>query len=250
MERRQKRKLVTDMAKAKTSEFITYIKSKVGSAYLWGGQGETVHELIRKLAKQKGQSDASTDKMLTYLTAHGCKDVEFYDCSGLAVAYLLSVGAISGDMTADGIYRKCSKISASEARPGDMTFLLNGSGKAHHIGYIVEDATVVHALNQTRGVITESLSNRKWVYGRPDFCLEYDLGGKGQENTVDISTLQPGDQITLKSEVKGYNTAANAESKVNPTVTYPAGEYYVYKVFGNSVNITRKKGVPGAWVVL
>lgn len=234
--------------KAKASEFIKHIRSKVGSAYLWGGQGETVYGLIRMLSKQKDQSDASTAKMLSYLSEHGCKDIEFYDCSGLAVAYLLSVGAITGDMTADGIYRKCTKINASEVRPGDMTFLLSSSsGKAHHIGYIVADGTVVHALNQTRGVITEPLSHRKWVYGRPDFCVEYDLAAGEQESRTD--NLKPGDKVTIKT-TQGYNTASSAVSKVNPTVTYPAGDYYVYKVHNGAVNITRSKGKPGAWVAL
>lgn len=238
------------MAKAKTSEFIQYMKSKVGSAYLWGGQGETVYGLLRKLAKQKSQSDASTNRMFAYLSAQGCRDVEFYDCSGLAVSYLLSVGAISGDMTADGIYRKCTRISDAEARPGDMTFLLDKAGKAHHIGYIVGDGTVVHALNQTRGVITESLSHRKWVYGRPEFCLEYDLGGKGQESRSTLTDLRPGDRVTINAAVQGYNTAADAVGKVNPAVTYPAGEYYVYKVAAGAVNLSRKAGIAGAWVIL
>ena len=233
------------MAKAKASEFVKYIRSKVGNAYLWGGQGETVFELVRKIAKQKGQSDASTEKMLAYMTQNGEKDMEFFDCSGLPVSYLLSVGAISGDMTADGLYRRCTKINKQDARPSDMVFLLNSSGKATHIGCIVDYGIVVHALNQTRGVIEEELNKRKWVFGRPDFCIEYDLAQK-----IDLSTLKPGDKVTIKESINGYNTANNAISKVNPTVTYPAGEYYVYKVYNGAVNITRSKGNPGAWVVL
>ena len=237
--------------KAKTSEFISYIRSKIGSAYLWGGQGESVYSLIRKLAKQKKQSEESTTKMLGYLSEHGCKDIEFYDCSGLAVAYLLSVGAITADMTADGIYRKCTKINSSEARPGDMVFLLNSSGKAHHIGYIVSDNTVVHAFNQTKGVIEEHLEYRKWVYGRPEFCLEYDLINKNESrNKIDITHLKPGDKIKITSEIKGYNTADNAVGKVNPAVIYPSGDYYVYKVYAGSVNVSKTKNAPGAWVVL
>lgn len=233
------------MAKAKASEFIKYIRSKVGSAYLWGGQGETVFELIRQLAKQKGQSDSSTEKMLAYMEQSGAKDMEFYDCSGLPVSYLLSVGAISGDMTADGIYKKCTKINKQDARPSDMVFLLNSADKATHIGCIVDYGIVVHSLNQTRGVIEEDLNKRKWVFGRPDFCIEYDLDAK-----IDLSTLKPGDKVTITEPVNGYNTANNALVAVNPTVTYPAGEYYVYKVYNGAVNITKSKGKPGAWVIL
>lgn len=231
--------------KAKASEFIKYIRSKVGNPYLWGGQGETVFGLVRNLAKKNGQSDANTEKMITYMLQNGMKDMEFYDCSGLPVSYLLSVGAISGDMTADGIYKKCTKINRQDARPSDMVFLLNSAGKATHIGCIVDDGIVVHALNQTRGVIEEELNKRSWVFGRPDFCIEYDLAQK-----IDLSTLKPGDKVTVKESINGYNTANNAISKVNPTVTYPAGEYYVYKVYNGAVNITKSNGNPGAWVVL
>lgn len=233
------------MAKARTSEFITYIRSKVGSAYLWGGQGETLFGLTRKLAKQTGQSDANTEKMIAYMVQQGARDMEFFDCSGLAVSFLLGKKAISSDMTADGIYRQCRKIKRQDARPGDMAFLLNASGKATHIGYMVDWGTVVHAFNQSRGVIEEALDMRSWAYGRPEFCLDYDLGEK-----TDISSLKAGDRLTLGQATKGYNTAAQALSASKPAVTYPAGEYYVYKVYNGAVNITRSKGKAGAWVVI
>lgn len=232
--------------KAKTSEFIQYIKSKLGMAYLWGGQGETVFDQLRKLAKIKDQSDANTVKMLTFMQSKGVKDLEMYDCSGLAVSYLMKVGAIEYDMTADGMYRKCAKITIEQARPGDMVFLLNKEGKATHVGFIVDHGTTMHALNQTRGVISEKLSLRKWLFGRPDFCLEYDL----EPPKIDITTLQPGDSIELYESIKGYNTADNAKKATNSTVTYPAGTYYVYKIYNGSVNITKVKGKPGAWVIL
>ena len=233
------------MPKVKASEFISYIESKVGSAYLWGGQGERLYDIVAKYATTKNQSESKTVKMLGFLENNGIQDIQFFDCSGLGVSYLLEQGAISCDMTADGIYKKCKKIVKNEARPSDMVFLINSSGKATHIGYLVEENVVVHALNQSVGVIREPLGKRKWKFGRPEFCMEYDL-----EQKIDISTLKPGDMISINKEVNGYNTAANAIAAVNPTVTYPAGTYYVYKVYGQAVNITKKKGVAGAWVIL
>ena len=233
------------MQKAKASEFIAYIKSKVGSAYLWGGQGERLYDIIAMYADKKNQSESNTVKMLGFLEDKGIQDIQFFDCSGLGVDFLLKQGAVSCDMTANGIYKECEKISEKEARPGDMAFLVNSSGKATHIGYIVEDNIVIHALNQSKGVIEEDLTKRKWVFGRPDFCLEYDL-----EQKIEVSSLKPGDKITIDKKINGYNNAANAMAAVNPTVTYLAGAYYVYKVYGQAVNITKKKGVAGAWVVL
>lgn len=233
------------MPKAKASEFISYIESKVGSAYLWGGQGESLYDIIAMYADKKNQSESNTVKMLGFLEDKGIPDIQFFDCSGLGVKFLLDQDAISYDMTADGLYKKCKKIVKNKARPSDMVFLINSSGKATHIGYLVEENVVVHALNQSVGVIREPLGKRKWKFGRPEFCVEYDL-----EQKIDISTLKPGDMISINKEVNGYNTAANAMAAVNPTVTYSAGKYYVYKVHGQAVNVTKKKGAPGAWVIL
>ena len=62
--------------------------------------------------------------------------------------------------------------------------------------------------------------------------------------------LKAGDKITTNKDYKGYNSADAAKNGDSSNVTYPAGEYYVYKVHNGAVNITKKKGVAGAWVVL
>ena len=236
------------MAKVKVSEFIKYVRSKVGSAYLWGGQGETVFGQIRKLARQMGQSEAETEQMLAYMESVGVKDIGFFDCSGLAVEKLLREGAIRYDMTADGFYTACTEIEKKDVRPGDMVFLLNADERAIHIGYVVDKNTVVHALNQAKGVIEEPLEKRKWKFGRPEFCLEYDLDEETTEE--DAGTLKDGDEVTLMKAVSGYMTAADALAGKNAVAAYPSGTYYVFMVYGGAVNITRTKGVPGAWVVL
>ena len=83
------------MAKAKVSEFVPYIKSKVGSAYLWGGQGERLYDIIAMYADKKDQSESNTVKMLGFLEDKGILDIQFFDCSGLGVDFLLKQGAIS-----------------------------------------------------------------------------------------------------------------------------------------------------------
>lgn len=175
--------------KQKPSEFVAYVKSKVGSPYLWGGQGESLHEIITEYARKKKQSDSATKDMIKFM---GIKDVEFFDCSGLGVNYLLKHGLISYDTTADGLYRKCDKISKEEAVPGDFVFFVDGSDKATHVGYVVENGYVVHALDQKKGVIKEKLSARKWVYGRPNFAFEfeteryYPVFTKASESIVEV----------------------------------------------------------------
>ena len=202
-------------------------------------------DLIRSLAKTKGQSEAATNKMLAFLNAHGVQDKTFYDCSGLGVEYLLKVGAIAGDMTANMLYNKCTMINKSDLRAADFVFFLNKSGFANHVGYMIDKETVVHALDQSVGVIKEKLSDRKeWVaFGRPNFCITYDIASVKEP-------LKYNDPIVLTESVTGYNSSSNAIKGVDPVTVYPPGTYYFYKAYGAATNITKHKGVAGAWVIL
>lgn len=232
--------------KAKASEFIKWVESKVGCPYLWGGQGDTLFDMVRKYSTTKAQSNPSTEKMITFLKNNGISDKEFYDCSGLGVKFLLDHGAIKYDMTADGLYKKCTPLNKANARAGDWVFRIK-DGRATHIGYMVTDSEVVHALNQSAGVIREPLSkNRGWNgAGRPEFCIEYDL-----QTVIDYNSLKVGDRIITDKDLKGYGTADDALKKTNAMCTYKSGTYYVYKTYNGAVNITRHKGIAGAWVVL
>lgn len=225
-------------------DFLEYVESKVGCPYMWGSQGETLYDIVAKYAKGKSQSEEKTVKMLGFMEDNGIKDTQFFDCSGLSVKWLLDHDKIDHDTTAAGLYRLCTPIKDSEVQEGCWCFLKNSTG-IYHIGYLVDDNTVVHALNQEKGVIKEKRTARKWIYARPDFAFTFKTAQNAPKEPLKI-----GDKVTLAKSVKGYNTADNALKGKNPTVTYSSGEYYVYKFYKNAVNISKKKDVPGAWVVL
>lgn len=235
--------------KVKASEFIKWIESMVGNPYLWGGQGESIFDILRKYAKQLGQSDAATDKMIGFLKESGVVDKRFFDCSGLGVKYLIACGALNYDTTANGLYKKCEPIGREDVRAGDFVFFVE-DGRASHIGYMVTDDIVVHALDQTVGVIREKLSARKeWnAFGRPTAFIEYDL-----EEEADIEIIEVGDKITVETKLKRYNTAWDAQHDMNAKKDlYEPGEYFIYKIDPDtgSINITKTKGQAGSWVML
>ena len=233
------------MAKLEVKDFTKWLKEQVGNCYLWGGQGESVYDLVRTLAKKNNQSNENTEKMLAYMKRNGARDIKFYDCSGLGVTYLLANKAITSDMTAAMLYDKCTPIKDNEVTEGCWAFLKNTSGKIYHIGYVVDNDMVIHAFNQEKGIIMEKRSVRKWIYAKPTFAFAFENAQK-----PNLDTLNIGDKVILTKDVKGYNTANNALKGKNPTVTYSSGEYYVYKFYKNAVNITKNKNVPGAWVLL
>ena len=52
----------------------------------------------------------------------------------------------------------------------------------------------------------------------------------------------------LVTSVKKYTSAANAMSGTNSVGTLAAGTYYIYKQASGSYNLTKTKGVAGAWI--
>lgn len=53
---------------------------------------------------------------------------------------------------------------------------------------------------------------------------------------------------TLANKTAGYNTASNAIRGINRVSYYLPGNYYIYKSVPGSLNITKTKGSPGAWI--
>lgn len=62
--------------------------------------------------------------------------------------------------------------------------------------------------------------------------------------------LESGMKIETLKDYPVYNSADAAKKSGYTKLTYPAGDYFVYKVYNGVTNITKKKGVAGAWVVL
>lgn len=62
--------------------------------------------------------------------------------------------------------------------------------------------------------------------------------------------LETGMRIETLKDYPAYNSADQAKKAGATSLLYRAGSYYIYKVYNGVVNITKKKGVPGAWVVL
>ena len=74
----------------------------------------------------------------------GGDDPSGFDCSGLAVEVLQSVGALpAGDWTAEGLRarfatRGAGCLEASELEPADLVFWLRNNGRAVHVEMILD----------------------------------------------------------------------------------------------------------------
>lgn len=157
------------------NEFIDFLNSQVDRAiYCWGGQGEiATEELIRKKETSTENAEKAIE-MLNKLIAAGVEEPRMYDCSGLGMAFLQG-RVFDSDMSANGMMRSCETIERSEIKKGDWVFQVDESGKAVHIGYVVDsNLNVVEARGREYGVVKRPLSAGSWnSYGRPKCFKEY-----------------------------------------------------------------------------
>lgn len=70
------------------------------------------------------------------------------------------------------------------------------------------------------------------------------------KKTIDHSKFKSGQKLSVKKDFTVYETAADAVGGVKGKLTYPAGDYYVYKVVSNAVNLSRSANNTGGWVDL
>lgn len=55
-------------------------------------------------------------------------------------------------------------------------------------------------------------------------------------------------KVKLSEKVNVYITAFDAVNNINPVGTRAAGEYYVFRTFGDAINISSSKNSPGGWI--
>lgn len=60
--------------------------------------------------------------------------------------------------------------------------------------------------------------------------------------------VEVGSLVGVKNSVKAHRNAADALAARNATATYAPGNYYVFKIAGAAVNLSKTKGKAGGWV--
>lgn len=212
--------------------FETFLETifRATAIYMWGADVEIGTEELLELKKKVFGEEHYRDLAAKDIEGRICAD-----CSGL-------FAPISGyDDTAHGYYEKCVGKGRIGQMPRNKKCLLfrEQNGRVVHMagyegnGYLVE---------MWDGCEKREFVESEWTYyGFPEWLEE-------QPDEIVV-----GGTVFIADAIKIYNTAANAKNgKSALPFTYPSGEYYVYKIHEvtGAVNITKKKGVAGAWVML
>jgi len=98
----------------------------------------------------------------------GNDPIEGFDCSGLILEILQSVGLISHgvDMTADDLYKKYQSNTVEHAHTGCLLFWLNTSGRATHVEMAVDKYYTVGAAGGNSSTLTRDDAARQDAFIR------------------------------------------------------------------------------------
>ncbi|TNM61164.1 hypothetical protein FHN55_17185 [Streptomyces sp. NP160] len=87
-----------------------------------------------------------------------------FDCSGYT-QHVFAKNGISIPRTADAQMDASTRISASQARPGDLVFFVRG-GRAYHVGIYTGDGRMMDSPRSGKTVTERSIWGSNVVYGR------------------------------------------------------------------------------------
>ena len=155
----------------KIDDFIAYLTSRLGDAYVWGAQGERVDNRpdLEKWVRRKETSRANAERALAYIKKATKTPLYAFDCSGLIIHWLRDIrGLIDSDTNAQGLYRQCKqqgKLGAWQMQAGDLVFRYSFAvGKMGHVGVYVGNGMVIEAQGRDAGVVMRHLSYGGWTH--------------------------------------------------------------------------------------
>lgn len=180
------------------NDFIAYLEEQAAnhSIYVWGGQGQDHTTISEAWIRERETSTDNANRAIAFwkkqVKAGYGEKLRAFDCGGLATYYLYNVKKwIPGDTTANGLKGKCAALSRSELTKGDWVFRVYSSGKAYHIGYIVDESlNVIEAKGRDDGVVKRNLNasgSGYWnAYGRPSIFKEEIEGASPEGGMVEV----------------------------------------------------------------
>ena len=155
----------------KIDDFIAYLESHIGDAYVWGAQGERVDNRadLEKWVRRKETSRREADRALAYIKKATKTPLYAFDCSGLIIHWLRDIkGLIDHDTNAQGLYKQCKqqgKLGAWQMQPGNLVFRYSFTkGKMGHVGVYVGNGMVIEAKGRDYGVVNLHLSFGGWTH--------------------------------------------------------------------------------------
>lgn len=193
--------------------------------YMWGMDMDIITpDRVEALKKTYGEKYKDVEKKYGYL---GC------DCSGLMTKLT------GNDMTAQGWFNKCTKTTGYQKRGSfGLVFRGNSPTRITHMGILINAST--YEMYNRLDIKPVAGGNWKWYGECPYF----------ENESVPSDFEIKGNTCIIKNNLPGYKTAAEAAHGGEPACMVESGTYHIFNTSEKTgtVNVTRSKGVPGAWV--
>lgn len=182
---------------AQLQTFINLLEQEVAnhSIYVWGAQGQTGSQITESWIRSRETSAKNANRAINFwrkqvAAGYGSK-LKAFDCSGLGVWALQKCGLINYDTNANGLKNKCRAITKNQLRSGCFVFRCYSSGKAYHVGYVVDNnLNVIESMGRDRGVVKRPInasSSSYWNrFGEPPW-FSSELGTVIGPTDVDYS---------------------------------------------------------------
>lgn len=159
-------------------EFIDYLNNQVGEPYLWGGQHtKLTPDNYVSVIRRKETTEAHADEAIAFCKAKfdaGATVLYAYDCSGLGCYWLYNLKHLYRcDVNADTMMRRCKLVDTPPKR-GYWLFKRSGS-RATHIGYMIDDATLIEAKGRKYGVAETTFRAKDWACWGIPYVFESEI---------------------------------------------------------------------------
>lgn len=198
-------------------DFISYLNSHIGDAYVWGAQGQCIscmddNELDAFLDRR--EDSASNIARVERYIAGATKDPLYaFDCSGLILYYFQNLkGWLESDTNANGLYGQCKDIrgkltTSTPLEVGDLLFIDNGSRKTH-VGVYVGGGCAIEARGRDYGVVMRQVSYTYWThYGRHPELLKTDEEPAPEPQAAKVVALTS--PMMRGEDIRALQTALN-----------------------------------------
>ena len=157
---------------ADLDEFIRYLHSQIGMPYVWGGQHTSLTPSNYIAVIDRMESDPNNaDTVKRYCRrkfAEGYTQLWGYDCSGLGMYFWFYLKSLISDTNADGMMRRTT-LSTDPPKRGWWLYNTDSTGRAYHVGYMVDDMHIIQAYGRKVGVIKNEFVAREWsCWGIPN----------------------------------------------------------------------------------
>lgn len=223
--------------------------------YVYGSFGRTLTE---SLINQKAiQYAYNFPRKSLYKEIMDSKGTEYaFDCVGLIKAYYWNWKdgktdyKSSQDKSANGMLSAAKvkgKIATMPEVPGLLVHMSGHIGIYIGGGYVIECTPTTSFAKQSHGaggVCKTKLTARKWTSWLECPFIDY-IDDEPEEKNETVTNVET---YKLNTTVNIYMNAKNAKNRKSSKGKYAKGTYYVYHKADGMINITKTKGVPGAWI--